>query len=210
MIYELVVAYAADSTDEQVTKSVNNVKDAIKSFEGEVLLEDDWGRIRFAQLTSDGKETGRFTYIIFKSENSPNEEINRRLKITENVLKYMCVKFSEKETVETVLKNYRTPYSKTKKGSVVDDFEEKGSDLHKDRKKFSKRKTCWFTAKEIKADWKDPNTYSWLVNEFGKISAKRVSGISKKHQRWATTAIKRARNMGIISHTSGRTAQASH
>ncbi len=67
--------------------------------------------------------------------------------------------------------------------------------------------TCWFTTNKITADWKDPKTYAWLVNEFGKISPARVSGVSRKHHRWAESAIKRARNIGLISHLAGNTAE---
>ena len=210
MIYEIAVAHGSDATDEVVTKTFNGIKEAITNTGGEILIEDSWGRVRFAQPTSDGKDTGRFDYLVYSCDGTANEEVNRLIRINENVLKSIIVKLHKNETNESAIKNYKCPYSTTKKGSVVDDFEEKGSDLHKDRRKFSKRKSCWFTAKNIRADWKDPNTYSWLVNEFGKISAKRVSGISRKHQRWATTAIKQARTMGFMSHTSGRTAQAAH
>lgn len=210
MLYEIAVAHGSDASEEVVAKTLNSIKEAIANTQGEVVVEDSWGRIRFAQPTSDGKDTGRFDYLVYSCDGTANEEINRLLRINESVLKSMIVKLHKNETTESVIKNYKCPYSTTKKGSVVDEFEEKGSDLHKDRRKFSKRKTCWFTAKNVRADWKDPNTYSWLVNEFGKISAKRVSGISRKHQRWATTAIKQARTMGFVSHTSGRTAQAAH
>ena len=74
------------------------------------------------------------------------------------------------------------------------------------RKKFARKKTCWFAAKSIKADWKDPKTYGWLVNEFGKISPARVTSISRKHQRFANNAVKRARNIGLISQLSDQTA----
>ena len=85
-------------------------------------------------------------------------------------------------------------------GEIVDPDGER-----RDRKRFSKGKHCFFKSNNIEANWKDPKTYSWLVNEFGKISAARVSGVSRKHQRYVTTAIKRARNLGIISHLSNRT-----
>lgn len=210
MLYEIAVAFNADTSDDKIKKTMESLKEAITEGKGEVVLEDDWGRVRFAQATSDGKDTARFSYIAYNSDGHSNEEMNRRLRINESVMKSIIVKLDKRLTNELFLKKYRCPFSTTKKGSIVDEMEEKGSDLSKDRRKFSKRNSCWFSAKEIKADWKDPNTYSWLVNEFGKISAKRVSGISRKHQRWATTAIKQARTMGMISHISGRTAQAAH
>ena len=64
--------------------------------------------------------------------------------------------------------------------------------------------SCFFKSNNIIADWKDPKTYSWLVNEFGKISAAEFLAFQKA-QRYVTTAIKRARNLGIISHISNRT-----
>ncbi|MEI8347856.1 MAG: 30S ribosomal protein S18 [Pseudomonadota bacterium] len=80
-------------------------------------------------------------------------------------------------------------------------------DVEKDRRNFSKRKSCWFTAKKICADWKDPGTYSWLISEFGKITPARISGISAKHQRIVTQTIKRALQLGLCSQLSGRIAQ---
>ncbi|OFZ28009.1 MAG: 30S ribosomal protein S18 [Bdellovibrionales bacterium RIFOXYB1_FULL_37_110] len=75
-------------------------------------------------------------------------------------------------------------------------------DIEKDRRRFARRRNCWFIARGIKADWKDPKTYMWLINEFGKISPARVSGVSTKHQRFVNSAIKRARQLNIVSHLS--------
>lgn len=80
-------------------------------------------------------------------------------------------------------------------------------DIEKDRKMFSKRKNCWFCGKKSNPDWKRPDTYSWLVNEFGKISPARVSGLCAAHQRGAKTAIKRGRNMSFISYVSNKVLQ---
>jgi len=51
------------------------------------------------------------------------------------------------------------------------------------------------------------SSYSWLVNEFGKISPARVTGLRPKFQRMSTTAIKRGRCMGLISYMSSETAR---
>jgi small subunit ribosomal protein S6 len=76
----------------------------------------------------------------------------------------------------------------------------RGYEGDKDKKLFMRKKTCWFTAQNIEPNWKDPETYLWLINEFGKISPARVTGVSTKYQKMATKAIKRARNVGLISH----------
>lgn len=72
-------------------------------------------------------------------------------------------------------------------------------DPEKEKKLFIRRKTCWFCAKRTTPDWKDTQSYLWLVNEFGKISPSRITGLCSKHQRVATNSIKRARCIGFIS-----------
>jgi ribosomal protein S18 len=167
------------------------------------MVQDNWGVKTFAQPTRSGKETGNYSYFIFRANNGANKEIARRLRIDESVLKFANFKLGEDDQVQSLLKSYKTPLSKKYNGSVI---EEEGDDgERRDRKRFSKGKHCFFKSNNIEANWKDPKTYSWLVNEFGKISAARVSGVSRKHQRFVTSSIKRARNLGIISHISNRT-----
>ncbi|MGB0452685.1 MAG: 30S ribosomal protein S18 [Bacteriovoracaceae bacterium] len=206
MIYELAIANADDAGEDNIKKSIENIKGAITETGGEVLIEDDWGRVRFAQATADKKETARFFVLVYSAPADTNFEVNRRLGISEVVLKHLIIK-CPKLKAEDVVKTYRSPYSKKYSGSALDEMEEKGSDMAKSRRKFAKRRTCWFTAKKVRADWKDPQTFNWLINEFGKISAARVSGVSRKHQRFATTAIKRARAIGIASSISNYTAK---
>lgn len=93
----------------------------------------------------------------------------------------------------------------------VDDFDapdlDMGYDEGRDRKMFAKRKSDWFIAKKIKPDWKDPSTYSWLVSEFGKIQPARMTGLTPKNHRLAVAAIKRGRQMGLISYLSNYVAK---
>ena len=201
MIYELSVVAKPAATDADVKALQKLVSDVAKEHGGEVLVEDDWGRLTFAQPTSNGVKDGAFLYFIFRANEKNNTELNRRLKINESVLKYMTIVKGEDSEQEAVVKAYKTPYSKKYAGSVVDDSEE-GKDGEKGQRRFSRNRSCWFTEKKISADWKDPKTYNWLINEFGKISPARVSGINRKNQRLAEQAIKRARQVGISSHVS--------
>ena len=210
MIYELSLVTKAELSDEEVAKVKDMVLSVVKEHDGEVFIEDDWGTLTFAQPTSNGVEQGHYLYFMYKANNVNNVELARRFRINDGVLKHIVIAVSEDENkVGEIVKNVKTPFSKKYAGSVTDTDEE-GGDPAKDRRRFSRRKSCWFTARKIKADWKDPQTYAWLVNEFGKISPARVSGISRKHHRFADKAIKQARNIGLLSHLSGRTAQGRH
>ena len=208
MIYELAIVARPESNDDQVNALKALVKDVVTTSKGEVLLEDDWGTLTYAQPDKNGGSRGRYIYLIFKTDSIENNvELARRFKISEEVLRHLIVQLSdENKDQEEILKNYKCPYSKTNNGSVTDEPESEDSDDN-ERRRFSRRKNCWFSARKFKADWKDPKTFGWLVNEFGKITPARVSGISVKHQRFVTTAIKRARNIGVASYLSGQTAE---
>ena len=200
MIYELAVVVRPESGDDALTSLKELVAETVTAHGGSVAITDDWGLLHLAQPTSKGLGQGKFIYFVYETAHGDtNKEVQRKLKITESVVKYMLIKVNEKETVESFTKKYKTPFSKTHRGSVLDDVEGGSFDAEKDRKRFVRKKSCWFTAKKINADWKDPATYMWLVNEFGKISPARVSGVTRQHQRKATAAIKRARQIGLAS-----------
>ncbi len=213
MIYELSVVCRGDAGDDVVASVNAMVKEVLDAEKGaELLVQDNWGRLTLAQPTSAGETKGTYLYYMFQSPGQSNVELGRRLGINEGVSRHMIFVIGEDRFKDQIVKGLKTPYSKVYRGSVVDvkdgeEGPEAGEDMDKDRRKFSKRKSCWFTAKKIRADWKDPATYSWLINEFGKISPSRVSGIARKHQRFATDAIKRARQLGISSHLSNRFAE---
>jgi len=204
MIYECALVAKADLPSEDLDSLKQLVREVIQSFDGEVFIEDDWGSRVLSQATSNGTKNGHYLYFMYRANNQTNTELHRRFGINESVMKSLVVKLDDNDDAAgDLVKNFKTPYSKKYAGSVTD-ADEEGSDVDRDRRNFSRRRNCWFSAKRIKADWKDPKTFSWLVNEFGKISPARVSGISRKHQRFAEVAIKRARNMAIISHLSSR------
>jgi small subunit ribosomal protein S18 len=62
-----------------------------------------------------------------------------------------------------------------------------------------KRKRCPFTSAGIKSiDYKDIDTLSKFITERGKILPRRITGVSSRHQRLLTNAIKRARYMALL------------
>ncbi len=72
------------------------------------------------------------------------------------------------------------------------------------RRIYVRRKVCKFCAdKQMKIDYKDPDTLKQFITERGKILPRRITGTCAKHQRRLTTAIKQARIMALIPFTSG-------
>ena len=63
----------------------------------------------------------------------------------------------------------------------------------------SRKKVCQFCAdKSIEVDYKDVETLKKYVTERGKILPRRITGACTMHQRFITTAIKRARTVALL------------
>ncbi|KFN89148.1 30S ribosomal protein S18 [Tetragenococcus muriaticus] len=66
-----------------------------------------------------------------------------------------------------------------------------------------RRKVDYLAANHIKhVDYKDVELLKRFISERGKILPRRVTGTSAKNQRKLTTAIKRARIMGLLPFVS--------
>ena len=63
-----------------------------------------------------------------------------------------------------------------------------------------KRKSCPFSGSKSKIDYKDIKTLTKFVSERGKIIPSRISAVSAKKQRELSTAIKRARYIGLMPY----------
>lgn len=67
-----------------------------------------------------------------------------------------------------------------------------------------KRKSCPFKEAGItRIDYKDVELLKPYVTEGGKIVPSRISGVSTSYQRKLQLAIKRARNLALLSYTAG-------
>ncbi len=67
-----------------------------------------------------------------------------------------------------------------------------------------KSKPCVFCKENIAyVDYKDYNVLRRFVSDRGKIRARRVTGLCPQHQREASVAIKRAREMALLPYVAG-------
>jgi len=69
----------------------------------------------------------------------------------------------------------------------------------KRRKKYFKRKKCYFCTHNIsRIDYKDLETLQGYITEQGKILSRRITGNCARHQRMLARAIKRARYLALL------------
>lgn len=66
---------------------------------------------------------------------------------------------------------------------------------------FHRKKVCRFCSdQDYVVDYKDVRLMQSFVTEHGKLVARRISGTCAKHQRFLTSAVKRARNLALIGY----------
>ena len=80
--YELALVVSAKVDDEVRNATVEKAKEYITTFGGTITNVDEWGKMN----------EGFYYFIQFDSEPDTPGEIEQRLRIMDNVLRYLCVK----------------------------------------------------------------------------------------------------------------------
>ena len=88
--YELAVVLFPTLSEEEKTNTLDKVKELIARFGGEVTNVDDWGKRKLAYEINKQKE-GFYYFIQFKADASAPAEIESRVRISEQVLRYLIV-----------------------------------------------------------------------------------------------------------------------
>ena len=93
--YELSVVLFSTLSDEDRTAALEKVKELITRFGGELTNVDDWGKNKLAYEIEKQKE-GFYYFIQFQAEASVPAEIESRVRIMEQVLRYLIVSLEDK------------------------------------------------------------------------------------------------------------------
>ncbi len=92
--YELAVVVSARIEDEERAAVVDRCKALIERFGGVITEVDDWGKKRLAYEVQKMKEA--FYYFIrFDAESTAPIEIESRIRIMDNVIRYLIVRQDE-------------------------------------------------------------------------------------------------------------------
>ena len=89
--YELAVVVNAKIDDDARADAVEKVKALIERFGGTITNVDEWGKKRLAYEIQKMRE-GYYYFIQFDASSETPAEIERRIRIMEPVIRYLCVK----------------------------------------------------------------------------------------------------------------------
>lgn len=92
--YELALVVNAKAEDEVRLATVEKVKEYIARFGGTVTNVDEWGKKKLAYEIQKMKE-GYYYFIQFDSDADCPNELEKRVRILDNVIRYLCVRQEE-------------------------------------------------------------------------------------------------------------------
>ena len=95
--YESIFVLNPDVSDSQVEAEVEKIREFVVSKKGEVTEVQKWGRRKLAYEIGKNRE-GNYTLIRFQSDSAVPQELERRYRLNENMIRFMTVLY-EKPTV---------------------------------------------------------------------------------------------------------------
>jgi len=105
--YELVYIVSPAATDAQVAELHTQVEQIAQRLAGTIEKTDNWGRRKLAYEIGPHKEG---TYVLETIDGSGElmKEIDRRLKVSDLIIRHLVVRVDEEQTVIERVRNRRT------------------------------------------------------------------------------------------------------
>ena len=92
--YELAVVVSAKIEDDERVAVIEKCKKYIVRFGGTITEVDEWGKKRLAYEVQKMKE-GFYYFIRFEAPATAPAELESRVRIMDNVIRYLCVRQDE-------------------------------------------------------------------------------------------------------------------
>ena len=112
--YELVYIASPDATDEQVTELHTQVDGIAQRMGGKIDKTENWGRRRLAYEIGRHKE-GTYVLEVLDGSGELMKEIDRRLKVTDLVIRHLVVRVDEVQEVIDRTRGKRTDISRRRR-----------------------------------------------------------------------------------------------
>jgi len=97
--YESIFVLNPDVSDAQVDVEVDKIREFVTSKKGEVTEVQKWGRRKLAYEIGKNRE-GNYTLIRFQSDSMVPQELERRYRLNENMIRFLTVLYEKPSVPE--------------------------------------------------------------------------------------------------------------
>ncbi len=101
--YELMVIFSSTLTEDEEKAQLQQVEEIAKHEKASILFVDHWGKRKLAYVIKKQRQ-GYYEWIYFEGNASGISEIDRKLKMSETILRFMILKM-EKIQVQNLQKD---------------------------------------------------------------------------------------------------------
>ena len=112
--YELVYVVSPEASDDQVADLHHQVEAIVQRIGGSIERTDNWGRRRLAYEIGRHKE-GTYVLEVINGTGELMKEIDRRIKVTDLIIRHLVVRVDETEAVIARTKAARTKTSQRRR-----------------------------------------------------------------------------------------------
>ena len=112
--YELVYVVSPDATDEQVADLHTQVEAIVQRMGGQLEKTENWGRRKLAYEIGRHKE-GTYVLEVINGHGDLMKEIDRRLRVTDLVIRHLTVRVDEEQGVIERTRSRRTDISRRRR-----------------------------------------------------------------------------------------------
>ena len=102
--YETVVIFRPDLDDAVTKEYVDKLEAVIVENTGTMLIKDEWGKRKLAYTISNHQK-GHYVLYNFLGQASGVAEIERRIRINDNIIRFMTVKLEENVDIPSKIAN---------------------------------------------------------------------------------------------------------
>lgn len=101
--YETTFITRTEMPDAALAKLRDKISDIIKSFDGEIVMNEEWGKRKLAYAIR--KETrGTYTFFAYSGKPGVVAEIERNLRIEDNMLRFLSIQLDDEFSADKYTK----------------------------------------------------------------------------------------------------------
>jgi small subunit ribosomal protein S6 len=112
--YELIYILEPDATEQQVAELQTQVEGIVSRLGGTIDKTDPWGRRKLAYEIGKHKE-GFYVLHVINGSGELMKELDRRLKVTEGIVRHLIVRVDERQQVADRARTKRTDASRRRR-----------------------------------------------------------------------------------------------
>lgn len=116
--YELLVLVRPDFDDEKIASIIARYSEIITNMEGTIITAEKWAKRRLAYEINRIRE-GIYLIFVFKGTSELSDELDRLLKIDQEIMRHMIVRIDHKLKLEQKLQRERA--QRTREGQDEQD-----------------------------------------------------------------------------------------